>query len=85
MPRSSAGFATWHVLPKLRSRVERKPLTPAGRSFAGEQVNRATTFLGWLAARGLELADWSAGVGHRRRSAAAGCRPSVGFQRTAMR
>ncbi len=45
------------MLPKLRSRTESKPLTPAGRSFAGEQVNRATAFLGWLTDRSLELAD----------------------------
>jgi len=50
-------FATWHVLPKLRSRAERKPVTPASRSSAGDQVRHATAFLGWLAARDLGLAD----------------------------
>lgn len=50
-------FAIWHVLPKLRSRAERKPLTPASRGFAGDQVRRTTAFLSWLAARELGLAD----------------------------
>jgi integrase len=50
-------FATWHVLPRLRSRAERKPITPSGRGFAGDQVKHATAFLGWLADRGLGLAD----------------------------
>ena len=50
-------FATWHVLPRLRSRVERKPITAAGRRFAGDQVQHATAFLGWLADRQLGLSD----------------------------
>jgi hypothetical protein len=50
-------FATWHVLPRLRSRAERKPITPSGRGFGGDQVKHATAFLGWLADRGLGLAD----------------------------
>jgi hypothetical protein len=49
-------FATWDILPKLRSRADRKPITPAGRQFAGDQVRYATLFLGWLADRGLGLA-----------------------------
>jgi hypothetical protein len=50
-------FATWCVLPRLRSRAERKPITPAGRRFAGDQVKHATMFLEWLATRELGLAD----------------------------
>jgi integrase len=50
-------FATWHILPRLRSRAERKAITPAGRGFAGDQVAQATRFFGWLADRGLGLAD----------------------------
>ncbi len=50
-------FATWDVLPKLRSRAERKPITPAGRRFAGDQVKHATAFLGWLTDRGQGLTD----------------------------
>jgi integrase len=50
-------FATWHVLPRLRSRADRKPITPAGRQFAGDQVNHATAFLGWLTDRRLNPAD----------------------------
>ena len=50
-------FATWHVLLRLRSRAERKPITPAGRQFAGDQVRRATAFLSWLADRDLRPAN----------------------------
>lgn len=50
-------FATWHVLPKLRAGAARRPITPAGRQFAGDQVRHATTFLSWLADRELRLAD----------------------------
>jgi hypothetical protein len=42
-------FATWEVLPRLRTRAMTKPITPAGRRFAGEQIKYATSFLGWLA------------------------------------
>jgi hypothetical protein len=44
-------FATWEVLPKLRARAEHKPITPASRQFAGEQITQATVFLDWLAQR----------------------------------
>lgn len=44
-------FATWDVLPRLRAGAERKPLTPATRRYAGEQVKAATAFLQWLAGR----------------------------------
>lgn len=46
-------FAAWHILPKLRTRTERQPITPAGRRFAGDQVKHATAFLSWLTDRGL--------------------------------
>lgn len=48
-------FATWEVLPRLRTRAEKKPLTPAGRRYAGDQVKHATTFLRWLADHDLTL------------------------------
>ncbi len=50
-------FATWEVLPRLRARAEKKPVTPAARRHAGDQVKRATAFLRWLSGRGLTLAD----------------------------
>lgn len=50
-------FATWHVLPKLRAGAERKPITPAGRRYAGGQVSYATAFLGWLTERDVALAE----------------------------
>ncbi len=48
-------FATWEVLARLRTRAQKKPITPAGRRFAGDQVKHATAFLGWLAGRDLTL------------------------------
>ncbi|MFH8642305.1 hypothetical protein [Streptomyces goshikiensis] len=48
-------FATWEVLPKLRTRAEKKPLTPASRRYAGDQVKQATAFLGWLSEHDLTL------------------------------
>ncbi|WP_327029894.1 hypothetical protein OG989_05660 [Micromonospora sp. NBC_01740] len=50
-------FATWHVLPQLRTRAEVRPISPAGRRYAGEQVLQATALLGWLASHGRQLAD----------------------------
>jgi hypothetical protein len=44
-------FATWAVLPRLRSRADRKPITTYSRRYAGEQVKIATVFLRWLSAR----------------------------------
>jgi len=64
-------FATWDVLPRLRARADRKPLTVASRRGFSAQVNHATQFLGWLDARELTLttcgqADIDAWiVGHR--------------------
>jgi integrase len=48
-------FATWEVLPRLRARAERKPVTPAGRRHAAGQVKCATAFLGWLSGHDLTL------------------------------
>lgn len=48
-------FAIWEVLPRLRARAEKKPLTPAGRRYAGDQINHATGFLRWLSDRDLGL------------------------------
>jgi hypothetical protein len=48
-------FGTWDVLTRLRARAEKKPITPAGRRHAGDQVKHATTFLRWLSDHGLTL------------------------------
>jgi hypothetical protein len=48
-------FATWEVLPRLRTRAEKKPITPAGRRHACDQVKHATAFLRWLSGQGLTL------------------------------
>jgi integrase len=50
-------FATWEVLPRLRGRAERAPVTQASRYFAKDQIKHATGFLAWLADRGLALED----------------------------
>ncbi len=50
-------FATWHVLPKLRARAGRRPLTTGSRQAAGAQIRAATTFLQWLADHQLRPAD----------------------------
>jgi hypothetical protein len=44
-------FAAWEVLPRLRARAANKPITPAGRRYAGERITQATAFLDWLAQR----------------------------------
>lgn len=64
-------FTTWDVLPRLRARAERKPLTAASRRGFSAQVNHATQFLGWLTERDLtpgtcgqaDIDAWI--VGHR--------------------
>lgn len=48
-------FTIWHILPSLRSKAERKPISPGSRRYANDQVKHATLFLDWLAARGLTL------------------------------
>jgi hypothetical protein len=48
-------FATWEILPRLRTRATSSPITPAGRRFAGEQIKYATAFLGWLAGNDRDL------------------------------
>jgi len=45
-------FATSEVLPRLRARAEKQPVTPAARRHAGDQIEHATAFLGWLSERG---------------------------------
>jgi hypothetical protein len=50
-------FASWEVLPRLRARAEKKPVTTAVRRHADDQVKRATAFLRWLYDRGLTLRD----------------------------
>ena len=49
-------FATWEVLPRLRTRAERKTITPASRRHAGDLVKAATALLQWLSEHGLTLA-----------------------------
>ncbi|WP_405670335.1 hypothetical protein [Streptomyces sp. NBC_00055] len=44
-------FTTWEVLPRLRTSSQKKPITPAARRHAADQVKQATAFLIWLAAR----------------------------------
>ncbi|MEU9671097.1 hypothetical protein AB0E25_37180 [Streptomyces bobili] len=44
-------FATWEVLQRLRTSSQKKPITPAARRHAADQVKQATAFLSWLAAR----------------------------------
>jgi hypothetical protein len=70
-------FATWEVLPRLRARAERKPLSVGSRGYAVGQVLRATEFLQWLSGRGLALSGcrqagidaWHAGSSENHRSA----------------
>lgn len=50
-------FATWSVLPRIRARADRKPLTTSVRHYADEQVKAATSFLQWLSGRNLDLAS----------------------------
>ena len=45
------------VLPRIRARADRKPLTTSGRHYAGAQVKAATAFLRWLSERNLDLAS----------------------------
>ncbi|WP_202798798.1 hypothetical protein [Saccharopolyspora spinosa] len=70
-------FATWDILPRLRTRAERKPVTPAARTFAGDQIRHATAFLAWLATRHTALGNcrqadidaWHAGHNEHGRNA----------------
>jgi hypothetical protein len=48
-------YATWEILPGLRERSGRRPITVAGRRFAGERIKRATEFLTWLSGHGMDL------------------------------
>lgn len=52
-------FATWRVLPRLRSRAEQSHITPSVRRFAADQVKHATSFLQWLGERNTTLASCS--------------------------
>ena len=49
-------FATWQVLPRLRAGADAGPLKPSARSYAGDQVKHATSFLHWLDEHDLDLA-----------------------------
>ncbi|MEV0292147.1 hypothetical protein [Nocardia sp. NPDC050710] len=48
-------YATWHLLPQLRAKAERKSLTPPARRHAHDQVKQATLSLEWLAGQGITL------------------------------
>lgn len=48
-------FATWSVLPKLRTAADRRPLTPGSQKYATGQVKHATAFLNWLSDHDLTL------------------------------
>jgi hypothetical protein len=48
-------FATWEILPKLRTRASTKPLNPNSRRRAGAHIILATRFLSWLAEQNLTL------------------------------
>jgi len=43
-------YATWEVLPRLRTHAQHKPIAPGARQYAGDQVKQATAFLSWLRA-----------------------------------
>jgi hypothetical protein len=70
-------FATWEVLPRLRARAEKNPLSTGSRGYAVGQVLRATEFLQWLSERELALSGcrqadidaWHAGRSENHRSA----------------
>jgi hypothetical protein len=53
------GFATWHILPRLRSQAERATAGHGARRFAGEKTKQAGFFLTWLAARETTLDECS--------------------------
>jgi hypothetical protein len=48
-------FATWRVLPDLRTRAEQSHITPSVRREAAEKITHATVFLHWLDTRGRTL------------------------------
>lgn len=52
-------YATWHLLPRLRAKADRKPVSPPARRHAHDQVRQATLFLEWLAGQRLTLAACS--------------------------
>ncbi len=54
-------YATWQVLPWIRNRASRGPLTNATRGTAGGRISRATEFLTWLDARQLTIEDLDQG------------------------
>ncbi|HEX9354797.1 MAG TPA: hypothetical protein VF933_13405 [Streptosporangiaceae bacterium] len=48
-------FATWHLLPRLRARAARRPLTSGSTRYTCEQFTHARVFLAWLDEHGQEL------------------------------
>ena len=50
--RSCAASRPGTSYPDSGARAETRPITPAGRRYAGEQIIQATVLLGWLADRG---------------------------------
>ncbi|WTX00983.1 hypothetical protein OG216_47020 (plasmid) [Streptomycetaceae bacterium NBC_01309] len=49
-------FATWEVLPRLRTSADRRALTPSSTRYAADQVKHATMLLRWLDDQGRDLA-----------------------------
>jgi len=52
-------FATWELLPRLRARAARRPLTQASPRFAVVQFTAASAFLTWADGHGLTLTTCS--------------------------
>ena len=76
--RALHGYAVWHQLRRLRSRLQGRPASRQQVKNVRDQVTAAAAFLDWLSARGLTLAactqaeldQWLAGTsGHLTRSA----------------
>ncbi|MFD4835857.1 hypothetical protein ACFWPV_39380, partial [Streptomyces uncialis] len=81
-------FATWEVLPRLRTSSQKKPITPAARRHAADQVKQATAFRTWLAARDHTLGICgrpasTPGASSRTSTPATPCRPSCSGARQA--
>jgi hypothetical protein len=53
--RALHGYAAWHQLRRLRSRLQGRPASRQQVKNVRDQVTAAAAFLGWLEARGLTL------------------------------
>jgi DNA-binding Xre family transcriptional regulator len=45
-------FVTWHLLPRMRAKAVRRPLTAGSRNAAANKLTVARKFLTWLASQG---------------------------------